>query len=290
MGLIGSSGGLSETTRQTFYKLNLLLIGIGPWSNKIKTAIDSSDSQIEVRITSAREVLSGDCHVIANLRGFDVIWISTKSENQLNILRQLKTFSGTIFLEKPYAASSAGLSNLAEFIAEHDLNIKLSQPWTFSQHWLFFKEEMLRSEINDFEITRGGPTGHDYLNPVLDWIPHDLNLIFSYFNGEINQIETKNIKWNIANDSVELVLIVNDSYRFHLVTGNIGSERIATWVSGEKIFDFNKPLIEQGASVEKSFLNTHSFVDMLQAKIPTSKLQIISQLQFQQVVISSLGL
>ena len=290
MGLIGSLDGLSETTRQTFYKLNLLLIGIGPWSNKIKTAIDSSDSQIEVRITSAREVLSGDCHAISNLRGFDVIWISTKSENQLNILRQLKTFSGTIFLEKPYAASSAGLSNLAEFIAEHDLNIKLSQPWTFSQHWLFFKEEMLRSEINDFAITRGGPTGHDYLNPVLDWIPHDLNLIFSYFNGVINQIETKNIKWNIANDSVELVLIVNDSYRFHLVTGNIGSERIATWVSGEKIFDFNKPLIEQGASVEKSFLNKHSFVDMLQAKIPTSKLQIISQLKFQQVVISSLGL
>lgn len=290
MGLIGSSGGLSETTRQTFYKLNLLLIGIGPWSNKIKTAIDSSDFQIEVRITSAREVLSGDCHVIANLRGFDVIWISTKSENQLNILRQLTTFSGTIFLEKPYAASSAGLANLAEFIAEHDLNIKLSQPWTFSQHWLFFKEEMLRSEINDFEITRGGPTGHDYLNPVLDWIPHDLNLIFSYFNGAINQIETKNIKWNIANDCVELVLIVNDSYRFHLVTGNIGSERIATWVSGEKIFDFNKPLIEQGAIVEKSILNKHSFVDMLQAKIPNSKLQIISQLQFQQVVISSLGL
>jgi hypothetical protein len=270
--------------------LNLLLIGIGPWSSKIKTAIDSSDSQIEVRITSAREVLSDDCHVIANLRDFDVIWISTKSENQLNILRQLKTFSGTIFLEKPYAASSAGLSNLAEFIAEHDLNIKLSQPWTFSQHWLFFKEEMLRCKINDFEITRGGPTGHDYLNPVLDWIPHDLNLIFSYFNGSINQIETKNIKWNIANDSVELVLIVNDSYRFHLVTGNIGSERIATWVSGEKIFDFNKPLNEQGASVEKSFLSKHSFVDMLQAKIPTSKLQIISQLQFQQVVISSLGL
>lgn len=267
-----------------------MLIGIGPWSNKIKTAIESSDSQIELLITSAREVLSGDSHILENLRSFDVIWISTKTENQLGILRQLKTFSGTIFLEKPYAASSAGLSNLVEFIAEHDLNIKLSQPWTFSQHWLFFKEEMLRSETNDFEITRGGPTGHDYLNPVLDWIPHDLNLIFSYFNGAINQIETKNIRWNNANDGVDLVLIVNDSYRFHLVTGNIGSKRIATWVSGEKIFDFNRSLSEQGASVKKSSLSEHSFVEMLQAKTPTSKLQIISQLQFQQVVISSLGL
>lgn len=290
MGLIGSLDGLSETTRQTFYKLNLLIVGIGPWSNKIKAAIDSSGSQIEVRITSAREVISDDRRIVENLRDFDAIWISSKPENQLKILSQLTTFSGTIYLEKPYAASSAGLSNLVEFIAEHDLDIKLSQPWTFSQHWLFFREELWRIESSDFEITRGGPTGHDYLNPVLDWIPHDLNLIFSYLSGVINKIETQHIKWNNANDGVELILILNDCYRFHLVTGNIGPKRIATWVTGEQIFDFNKPLSEQGASVEKTLLYKHSLVDMLQTRIPTSKLQIISQLQFQQIVISSLGL
>jgi len=290
LGLIDSLDGLNETTRQTFSKLNLLIIGIGPWSNKIQAAIERSSSAIEVQIASARAFISGESHVLNNLLDFDVIWISARSENQLMILGQLKNFLGIIYIEKPYAASSAGLSDLIEFIDRHDLNIELSQPWTFSQHWLTFREELQRIEGGNFEIIRGGPTAHKYLSPVLDWIPHDLNLIYSYVGGAISKIETQDIEWNRAGDAVKFLLIVNEDYHFHMQSGNLGAERIATWTTGKKIFDFSKPLDQQNLIGENPESERHALVDMLTTSILTPKNQLISQLKFHQLVIGSLGL
>lgn len=290
MGLIDSLDGLNETTRQTFCKLNLLIIGIGPWSKKIQSAIERSNSAIEVQFASARLFISGESQVLKNLQDFDVIWISSRSENQLMILSQLKNFLGIIYIEKPYAASGAGLSDLIEFIDRHDLNIQLSQPWTFSQHWLTFKEELRRIEGGYFEIIRGGSTDHKYLNPVLDWIPHDLNLIYSYMSGAISKIETQDIDWNRAGDAVKFLLIVNESYHFHMHSGNLGAERIATWTTGKKIFDFSKPLDQQNFIVENPESERHALVDMLTNAILTPKNQVISQLKFHQLVIGSLGL
>jgi hypothetical protein len=270
--------------------LNLLIIGIGPWSNKIQAAIERSNSAIELQIASARAFISGESHVLKNLLDFDVIWISSRTENQLMILSQLKYFLGVIYIEKPYAANSAGLSDLIEFIDGHDLNIQLSQPWTFSQHWLTFREEFRRIEGVHFEIIRGGATAHKYLNPVLDWIPHDLNLIYSYVGGAISKIETQDIEWNRAGDAVKFKLIVNENYHFRMHSGNLGAERLATWTTGKKIFDFSKPLDQQNLIGENPEPERHSLVDMLTTAKITPKNQLISQLKFHQLVIGSLGL
>jgi hypothetical protein len=123
-------------------------------------------------------------------------------------------------------------------VGETESLIVLSQPWTFSNAWNKFKEYSNENKCLDYSVKRVGNRAHDYINPVADWLPHDLNLILDLMENSINHVQVSSQVWNKTRDRVQFELKVNGDFRFRIESGLNEEECTAIWICDSVRVDF----------------------------------------------------
>jgi len=270
--------------------LKLLIVGTGKWSQKIEAVCKVSSDRVLVEIISAREFLENNKALNKNLDYYDRIWISTRPIFQLEVLKSISGFSGIVIIEKPYAQNSFELLSLARFVATQPFLTVLSQPWTFSKGWNQFKLLSKSDESSNFKVTRVGQMMHSYLNPVEDWLPHDLNLILDFIDEPTLKFSIVSQAWNSSKDRVAIELLINNCLKFNLDSGFNSTGRIACWESGKWTLDFLKSTINKREGHAELVIEGHPIIDFLMGCDVLTKDKLTRDLYFHAQVMNGLGL
>jgi hypothetical protein len=225
------------------YEAKLAIIGRGVWPLKIKSSLKSNFQNLDVKVFSARDVISNSKLVQKNL--FNVIWIATRPSLQLKLLERLLNKSHTIILEKPLGSNSAEIESLSQFLKGYSSGVVApSNPWTYKTICLEVMELMKNEGLcaAKVEITRRGPNRRSYLSSVGDWIPHDLYLLEKIFDLKtitFNEIAgtRESAVANFFCEGFQTHVTVNSGYAHELVSEicySKGSKEIkANILSGE---------------------------------------------------------
>ena len=164
-----------KTTTQVKYSINhLLVIGSGPWSQKIKSVLNTNHIHIEVTSVGARDFLLLDSTNIGINTKEQIIWIATTPTIQLEVLNKIEFLQNRVIIEKPFATNSKELENFIQISNMSQNTMYLSEPWRYSKIWMFIKNKISeQNSLQNILIYRGGPKTRSYINPVWDWIQHD---------------------------------------------------------------------------------------------------------------------
>jgi pyruvate/2-oxoacid:ferredoxin oxidoreductase alpha subunit len=207
--------------------------------SKIKSILNVNSNQLKVASIGARDFLSIDTTNIKSYVGDQIVWIATIPIIQLEILSKIKLQSNRVIIEKPFATNSKELKSFINLINESKNTLFLSEPWRHSKTWEFIKNKITKqNSLQSIVIYRGGPNIRTYMNPVWDWIQHDLGLVGELLKEYQGEIEIE-FKW--LNGGKTLNLNINSSNRFNIEI-NLGyfSERVEFWeINGKEKVNFN---------------------------------------------------
>jgi len=216
----------------------LLIIGSGAWSQKVSSIIGKNNKEIIVTILGAREFLSLDEAAVKNIIANQIVWIATTPKNQIKILNMIKSYDNKVIIEKPFAVDKGELKEFLNLTSKTDNKIYLSEPWKHSKVWS--KKLNSITENRNFQhiiINRGGPIERTYINPVWDWIQHDLGLVGQLLSEQKENVSI-DLKWVQQNKTLNINLVLPNEFRIELNVGYF-SEKIAVWeINGETKIDF----------------------------------------------------
>jgi predicted dehydrogenase len=235
-----------------------------------------------------REFLSGDYGVAQKDQAIDYVWICSRPEFQFSVLKKLGKTNSKVILEKPYSDKASNYAELIHWIEDTNIQVALSQPWTFSKSWKSFKQLLDLSIDIDFEIRRTGEQAHSYINPVLDWLPHDLNLIINYLAP--SELETVFISKEYGNNAVKFNLLVNETYRFSVHSGLSSNSRDAYWQTSSKKINFLDGTLSLGNGQQEIIQEFHPILDYLESLGDSDQNLVRQSLIFHSQIFSSLGM
>jgi hypothetical protein len=91
--------------------------------------------------------------------------------------------------------------------------------------------------FQDIIINRGGSIERTYINPVWDWIQHDLGLVGQLLSDQKENVSI-DLKWVQQNKRLNINLVLPNKFRFEINVGYF-SEKIAVWeVNRDTRIDF----------------------------------------------------
>ena len=171
-----------------------MIIGSGNWGNKVDSILNQSG--IRSKIMGARDFISEEENQ-KNLNFFDLIWICSTPELQLQCIKKILDLAETkILVEKPITSHSKINNEIISLIETHH-NIFISRPWNFSNLWRSFLEECLsEGEIVDIEISHSGESSRHFMNPPQDWLHHDLCLLHELLKLKDYQNFNYEVEWS----------------------------------------------------------------------------------------------
>jgi hypothetical protein len=246
--------------------MELLLIGQGAWASKIQSVLNHPTNNVNATAISARVALNDPSKIIEIAKSFEVIWICTKPEWQLELLPKLSSFDGKLILEKPYIVDELSFKRLSEFRGTFKGALQLSEPWTHSNIWAVAKKEINKSKDIKFEIQRGGPTGHEFMPVAMDWLPHDINLLFDLYGIELLNSKVTNIHWKKRTELNFEITVVTGA-KFILKVGNFEGNRVAHWESNDLAINFLDSTLTSGFSKKAIIQGVNPFILQVNAKV-----------------------
>jgi hypothetical protein len=217
----------------------LLVIGSGPWPQKIKAILNANNHQVKINSIGARDFLSIDTNNIKSYVNDQIVWIATIPTTQIEILNKIKLQSNKVIIEKPFATDSKDLKNLINLVKNSKNTLFLSEPWRYSKTWESIKNKVTdQNLIQSIVIYRGGPNIRTYINPVWDWIQHDLGLVGELLN-EYQSVIRIEFKWLNDGNTLNLKIISGNRFNIEINVGYF-SERVEYWeINGREKVNFN---------------------------------------------------
>jgi predicted dehydrogenase len=122
----------------------LLIIGSGPWPQKIKSILNTNDNQVKIDSIGARDFLSIDTNNINSYVNTQIVWIATIPTTQIEILNKIKLQSNKVIIEKPFATDSKELKSFIDLAKESKNTLFLSEPWRHSKIWELIKNKITK--------------------------------------------------------------------------------------------------------------------------------------------------
>ena len=242
----------------------LVIVGEGSWGSKVHSVLLNTYG--EISSISARAYIQNSEHE----RRFDgnaIYWICTTPELQFRILEKLIKFEPRkVILEKPYFTTFEQFTQLQKIVTGTSItNFFVSEPWRHSELWQAAKNKILDlvedSKYIHIQINRSSNELRKFLNPIQDWIPHDLSLIFDLALKlgvrEPEILPNLSIKNNLVEGSVSIKKVIKIDFSI----GFSSEGRTAYWLvsTGNEIFtiDFKNQLIRSQDFLE--FESTDSY-------------------------------
>ncbi len=215
----------------------LVIIGEGKWGKKVQAVL--SRAHLETSSISAREfIFSSQQEKI--LEQDVTFWICTKPDLQLRILEELIHLEAQkVIFEKPYFTSIDDFNNLSRMIGNESVTkFFVSEPWRHSALWEDAKIRIIDlvddSGCVHIQINRGSNELRDFINPVQDWIPHDLSLLFD-LALELGGTEPQILEVPVLkNDVMQGSVSITDSIKIDFSIGFSPEGRIAQWLVGKR--------------------------------------------------------
>ena len=229
-----------KTTTQVKYSINhLLVIGSGPWSQKIKSVLNTNHNHIEVSSVGARDFLVLDSTNIGVNTKEQIIWIATTPTIQLEVLNKIEFLQNRVIIEKPFATNLKELESFIQISNMSQNTMYLSEPWRYSKIWMFIKNKIgEQNSLQNILIYRGGPKTRSYINPVWDWIQHDLGLVGELLKEHQDTVQME-FEWLNEGKTLKLKIISGDKFNIEIKVGYF-PERVEFWkINDTEIVDFN---------------------------------------------------
>ena len=229
-----------KITIQVKYSINhLLVIGSGPWSQKIKSVLNTNHSHIEVTLVGARDFLLLNSTNIGINTKEQIIWIATTPIIQLEVLNKIELLQNRVIIEKPFATNSKELESFIQISNMSQNTMYLSEPWRYSKIWVFIKNKIgEQNSLQNILIYRGGPKTRSYINPVWDWIQHDLGLVGELLKEHQDTVQIE-FEWLNEGKTLKLKIISGNKFNIEINVGYF-PERIEFWkINDTEIVDFN---------------------------------------------------
>jgi hypothetical protein len=261
--------------------MNLLVIGQGAWASKIQSVLSNSTTGIQATSISARNALKDSLQLDEAVENSDVIWICTKPDWQLELLPRLHKFDGKLVLEKPYIIDKNSLNRFTEFRTIFKGVLQLSEPWTFSNIWHAAKKEIKESSSAEFMIRRGGSTGHSYISAVMDWLPHDINLLYDLYGNELLQSTVSDIHWKENRSELDFKISMEAEKSFLLKVGKFQGNRDAFWKSKDLTVNFLTSTLTKGSSEVPVIQEINPFILQVSSMVENSTSKTQDQLEVQ---------
>ena len=211
----------------------------------------------------------------------EVIWICTKPDWQLELLPKLSKFSGKIILEKPYIFDENSMDTFTELTRSFKGILKLSEPWTYSNIWSSAKNEIRETPNVEFIVERGGPTGHNFMSTVMDWLPHDINLLFDLYGIELLKSKISNIHRKKNQSELEFQISMGNKSSFLFRIGNFEGSRVASWESKALNINFLTSTLTRGLNVEHVNQEINPFILQINSNVKDSAGRTQNQLEVQ---------
>jgi len=189
---------------QPLNDLNLVIIGAGVWGKKLLNIFELHVANC--LLVSARDFLLKPT-TIDVFNQNSICWVSTSPDFQIRILdRLIRKNASTVILEKPYFASSEEFYKLKHLLTNSlQTAVYLSEPWLHSALWKDARAAILdfhsNSEKTQILIHRFSSDRREYINPIQDWVPHDLSLIFD-LKEQLEQCELKMLAEPVIKDDL----------------------------------------------------------------------------------------
>jgi len=261
--------------------MNLLIIGQGAWASKIQSALKDSSSGINAISVSARIALEDPSKIVEMSRDFETLWVCTKPDWQLKLLPKLTNFNKKLILEKPYLVNKLSINQISEFSRNFKGVLQISEPWTFSSVWSAAKKEINESKRVEITIKRGGFTGHEFVPAVMDWLPHDINLLFDLYGSELMNSKVSNIHWKENRSELQFQVSVRSGITFTLKVGEFEGKRAAQWESEDLKIDFRNSTLTRGKSEMNIVQEINPFILQILANREDSSNRTQKQLEVQ---------
>ena len=229
-----------KTTTQVKYSINhLLVIGSGPWSQKIKSVLNTNHIHIEVTSVGARDFLVLDSTNIGVNTKEQIIWIATTPTIQLKVLNKIEFLQNRVIIEKPFATNLKELESFIQISNMSQNTMYLSEPWRYSKIWMFIKNKIgEQNSLQNIRIYRGGPKTRSYINPVWDWIQHDLGLVGELLKEHQDTVQIE-FEWLNEGKTLKLKIISGNKFKIEINVGYF-PERVEFWkINDTEIVDFN---------------------------------------------------
>jgi len=189
---------------QPLNDLNLVIIGAGVWGKKLLNIFELHVANC--LLVSARDFLLKPTTIDVFSQN-SICWVSTSPDFQIRILdRLIRKNASTVILEKPYFASSEEFYKLKHLLTNSlQTAVYLSEPWLHSALWKDARAAILdfhsNSEKTQILIHRFSSDRREYINPIQDWVPHDLSLIFD-LKEQLGQCELKMLAEPVIKDDL----------------------------------------------------------------------------------------
>ena len=113
----------------------LLIIGSGPWPQKIESILSLNNNQVRITSIGARDFLSINIDNVNSYIDDQVVWIATTPTIQLEVLNRIKLQSNRVIIEKPFATDLKELKSIINLANESKNTLFLSEPWRYSKIW-----------------------------------------------------------------------------------------------------------------------------------------------------------
>lgn len=229
-----------KITIQVKYSINhLLVIGSGPWSQKIKSVLNTNHIHIEVTSVGARDFLVLDSTNIGVNTKEQIIWIATTPTIQLEVLNKIEFLQNRVIIEKPFATNLKELESFIQISNMSQNTMYLSEPWRYSKIWMFIKNKIgEQNSLQNIRIYRGGPKTRSYINPVWDWIQHDLGLVGELLKEHQDTVQIE-FEWLNEGKTLKLKIISGNKFNIEINVGYF-PERVEFWkINDTEIVDFN---------------------------------------------------
>ena len=229
-----------KITIQVKYSINhLLVIGSGPWSQKIKSVLNTNHNNIEVTSVGARDFLLLDSTNIGVNTKEQIIWIATTPTIQLEVLNKIEFLQNRVIIEKPFATNLKELESFIQISNMSQNTMYLSEPWRYSKIWMFIKNKIgEQNSLQNILIYRGGPKTRSYINPVWDWIQHDLGLVGELLKEHQDTVQIE-FEWLNEGKTLKLKIISGNKFNIEINVGYF-PERVEFWkINDTEIIDFN---------------------------------------------------
>ncbi len=239
---------------------SIVLIGKGDWSNKISKVLLDQDDTLKIEKFSARDFLLKSELEISKIVSGQFLWITTTPDLQIELLKKMESLDFRVILEKPVATKTIKIDEVLNLILSLKADTYLSQPWRYSKIW-----ENIRSVIQNvptplkIKVIRGGPGVRDYIDPVEDWIYHDLGLIGELIDDYRELLEIKILLANSRN--LKINMKVRNIFDIDINVGYF-PEKIALWeINGINEFNFFSKIPEEDNPIFTMYLNYQNRIE-----------------------------
>lgn len=212
----------------------ITLIGAGPWSYKVKTALESKGVSVNQISYRSFEFMTRE-EINSHVSG-SIVWSCTTPKNQLRVMKLIAHLQAKVLLEKPIATSNNESIEFEQIVDKSNNTFFISQIWKYSEIWQQIKKASDLGNTSSIFIERFGSNRRKYLSPPQDWLSHDLYLLYDLYGKKLRDSEICKV-FLPSSDVLQCKIDLKKGPEINMIGGLKNGQRVMRWTVSDNFSD-----------------------------------------------------